>query len=301
MKEKYSIGFDIGGTNIACGLLDGEYAIVRKMSRPFQPVGEERIADTLFGMAQELCAEVGVSLADVGAVGVCIPGSVDTARGIVIDAHNLDLHDSPFRSAVEKRFERRASLLNDADAAALAEVRLGALRGTENSMLVTIGTGIGVGIILGGRLFHGGRGFGVEGGHMQLDAHGEKCTCGISGCLEALCAATWLNKKARSLLGPAADAKMLINMVKSGNALCKKIWDEYTDNLASALAAYINILDPQAIALGGGVSGAGDFLIDSIRDKVDASSFFRVQTPIVIAGLGNDAGIVGACIHAVEA
>lgn len=300
MNETYSIGFDIGGTNIACGLLNGEYGIMEKLSRPFKPLGEDGIADTLLETARDACQKCGVSLESIGSVGVCIPGSVDVKNGVVIDAYNLSLHDSPFRAAVERRFNKKTALLNDADAAALAEARLGALKDSRNSMLVTLGTGVGVGIILGGKIFHGGRGMGVEAGHAVMDMHGESCTCGRAGCIEALCSATWLDKRAKATLGASSSAKMLVDMAKKGNSICKKIWDEYAENLANALASYINILDPEVIALGGGVSGAGEFLIDSIRTRVDQGSFFRVQTPIVLAKMGNDAGLVGACINANE-
>lgn len=300
MNETYSIGFDIGGTNIVCGLLDGEYGIMEKQSRTFKPLGEDGIVDTLLDMAKETCQKRGVSLESITSVGVCIPGSVDVKNGVVIDAYNLGLHDSRFRDAVEKRFGIRTALLNDADAAALAEARLGALKGRENSMLVTLGTGVGVGIIIGGRLFYGGRGMGVEAGHAVMDIHGESCTCGRAGCIEALCSATWLDKRAKATLGASSSAKTLADMAKKGNSVCRKIWDEYAENLGNALASFINILDPEVIALGGGVSGAGEFLLDSIRSHVDSGSFFRVQTPIVLAKMGNDAGLVGACIYATE-
>ena len=120
MNETYSIGFDIGGTNIACGLLDGEYGITEKQSRPFKPLGEDGIADTLLEMARETCQKRGVPFESIGSVGVCIPGSVDVKKGVVIDAYNLSLHDSPFRAAAERRFNKKTALLNDADAAALA-------------------------------------------------------------------------------------------------------------------------------------------------------------------------------------
>ncbi len=299
-KSVFGIGFDIGGTNIACGLLDGEYRIVEKLSRRFEPLGEDGIAASMLELSRALCEKCGASLENAAYIGVCIPGSVDAKNGVVIDAYNLGLHDSAFRAAVERTFDKPAALLNDADAACLAEARLGALRGTENSMLVTIGTGIGVGIVLGGRLFHGGRGLGVEAGHVQMDIHGAGCTCGRSGCIEALCSATALARLAESALGEAIALPVLVERAKNGDPACKRVWDEYAFNLGNALASYINILDPQLIALGGGVSGAGSFLIDSVRPHVDKNSFFRQPTPVTIAELGNDAGLAGACIYALE-
>lgn len=319
-EKMFRIGFDIGGTNIVCGIVDEKYSIVRKLSRPFRRNSENTgrgdeafIADLLYQMADELCGELGIDLAYVPFVGVCIPGSVDTARGVVIDAHNLGLHDSLFRDAVSNRFNKPCALLNDADAAALAEHRIGALSGTDNSMLVTIGTGIGVGIILGGKLFHGGRGYGVEAGHVQMKVDGEFCTCGRRGCIETLCAATWLNKRAHELYSGAKgkakelynelasngkfDAKALIDGAKLGDAACVEIWNEYLSNFANALASYINILDPELIAIGGGVSGAGEFLTEPLIRLTAEQSFFREPTKIVCALLGNDAGLVGAAMY----
>lgn len=294
------LGFDIGGTKIACGLLNEEYAVVDKLSCTFEPLGEDGIAQSMLELAKKLCAKAGIGLDSIRAVGVCIPGSVDTERGIVIDAYNLSLHDSYFRVAVENRFQIKTALLNDADAAALAEARLGALSSVKNSMLVTIGTGIGVGIILDGKLFHGGRGLGVEAGHAVMDIHGDECTCGRCGCVETLCSASWLLKKAKSALGQDASIPMLVDLAKAGEPACAAIWNEFAFNLGNALASYVNILDPETIALGGGVSGVGEFLLSSIRDHVDKGSFFRPQTPVVIAALGNDAGLAGACIYADE-
>ncbi|MBR6006615.1 MAG: ROK family protein [Clostridia bacterium] len=313
----YRIGFDIGGTNLVCGLMDADFNLIKKAGTPFRrrdndPAGEG-IAEDLYSLASSVCASCGVDFRDVPSVGVCIPGSVDTARGIVIDAHNLGLHDAPFRETVSRRFGKPAEMLNDADAAALAEQRIGALAGTENSMLVTIGTGIGVGIILGGQLFHGGRGYGVEAGHAQMDVNGESCTCGRRGCIETLCAATWLNRRAAELFEKAEgtvlelyknvsdrgkfDAKALITAARMGERASLAVWDRYIDNLSNALGSYINILDPQLIAIGGGVSGAGEFLLAPLNERTAKQSFFREPTPIVRAKLGNDAGLVGAAMY----
>ncbi|MBR0136300.1 MAG: ROK family protein [Clostridia bacterium] len=319
-KRMYRIGFDIGGTSIVAGLLDEEYRIIRKLSRPFRrnATGEEAgnarfIAEDLYNLAKDVCEAEGVPFDSVPNIGICIPGSVDTAKGIVIDAHNLGLHDSPFRSVSEEVFGKPCALLNDADAAALAEFRLGALREHPNSMLVTIGTGIGVGIIIGGKLFHGGRGYGVEAGHAQMDLRGSYCTCGRRGCIETLCAATWLNHRAAELYeaaeGPIKalyetysshgkfDARGLIECSKTGEKNCVAVWNEYLESLSNALASYVNILDPQLIAIGGGVSGAGDYLIKPLIELTAKQSFFREPTPIIRAALGNDAGLVGAAMY----
>gem|GEM_PF-42706 len=314
---KYRLGFDIGGTNLVCGVIDADYNIVKKASCRFilreNDADGELLADDLFALAEKAYAELGFTPREIASVGVCIPGSVDTAKGIVIDAHNLGLHNANFRESVKKRFNKPVSMLNDADAAALAEQRLGSLRETENSMLVTIGTGIGVGIVLGGKLFHGGRGCGVEAGHARLDVNGEYCTCGGQGCIETICSATWLNRSAAALFEGTDeekrgyysrfagkngfDAKALIDAAREGDEACLGIWKTYIGNLSSALASFINILDPERIAIGGGVCGAGEFLLEPLFEQTAKKSFFRIPTPIVKAELGNDAGLVGAALY----
>lgn len=138
------------------------------------------------GIGKNTAARCGTDFQKIETVGVCIPGSIDAQNGTVVNAYNLGFHNVPFRQIVKETFNKPAAMLNDADAAALAEHRLGVLRGTRNSLLVTLGTGFGGGIILNGEIFCGGRGFGVELGHIQMDMHGEKCTCGRRGCIETL-------------------------------------------------------------------------------------------------------------------
>lgn len=151
------------------------------------------------GIGKNTAARCGTDFQQIETVGVCIPGSIDAQNGTVVNAYNLGFHNVPFRQIVKETFNKPAAMLNDADAAALAEHRLGVLRGTRNSLLVTLGTGFGGGIILNGEIFCGGRGFGVELGHIQMDMHGEKCTCGRRGCIETLCAASRLTRDALRL------------------------------------------------------------------------------------------------------
>lgn len=307
----YRLGFDIGGTHIACGILNDENSeIIGKTACAFvRGQSPEETARRMAELAEKAAAQCGIALCALESVGVCIPGSIDTRRGIVLDAYNLGFHNVPFRKIVEDVFERPAVLLNDADAAALAEHRCGALRGTKNSVLVTLGTGFGGGIILNGELFCGGRGFGVELGHIQMDKNGELCTCGRRGCIETLCAASRLAREAKKIAGERQkqgayadfalyDAETLIKAAQAGDAACMAAWNSYLDDLANALVSLINILDPEVIAVGGGVSGAGDFLIRPLNERVAAGSFFREPTPIVKAFLENDAGLAGAAIAA---
>lgn len=304
----YRIGFDIGGTKIAFGVLDDGFNIIKKSSVPFPHTEAIEVAKTIAYLCRRICDETGIEASDVDLIGICIPGSIDASKEKVINAYNLCFHDVPFKEMVEDGTGKKVQLMNDADAATLAEYRIGSLKGTDNSMLVTIGTGIGGGIILNGRLFPGGRGNGVELGHVQMDVHGELCTCGRRGCIETLCSATWLNRQAlclyengnkflASVPRSEIDGKALTDGAKAGDDECLRVWNEYMDNLSDALASYANILDPERIAIGGGVSNSGDFLIKSVEKLTRKKCFFKTNPPeVVLASLGNDAGLIGSVI-----
>jgi glucokinase len=161
---------------------------------------------------------------------------------------------------------------------------------------LTLGTGVGGGLILGGKMFNGGLGHGVELGHMCLQFGGPLCTCGNLGCVETLCNAPWLIRQSSQ----ATDAKMVIDAAKEGDVAAKNIFDRYVDQLSSAIVSCTNLLDPEVVALGGGVSLAGEFLFAPLREQVLRKSFFHHPYKIVPATLGNDAGIIGAAMLAIN-
>lgn len=304
----YRIGFDIGGTNIAFGMIDDELNIIKKSSVPFPHTEANEVAKLIASLCNKLCNETGMDTSEIELIGICIPGSIDASGEKVINAYNLDFHDVPFKKMVEHETGMTIQLMNDADAATLAEYKIGSLKEMHDSMLITIGTGIGGGIILDGKLFHGGHGNGVELGHVQMDVHGELCTCGRRGCIETLCSATWLNRQARSiyengnrflasLARSEIDGKALIDGARAGDSECLELWNEYIDNLSDALASYTNIIDPECIAIGGGVSNAGEFLIEPVEKLTQQKCFFKTNPPKVVrALLGNDAGLIGSVI-----
>lgn len=288
-------GYDIGGTNIAAGILDENNHLIEKGSMPFpRGCGTEAVIDVCAKLFQTLLIRAEKPEAEVVGVGVAVPGSVNPQTGIVIDAHNLGFHHTPLQTLLEAVLSKPVSLINDADAATLAEHKIGALEGTKTAMLITIGTGIGGGLILNGELFRGGRGNGTEPGHMVLHNGGRQCTCGIKGCAETYCSATRLATDG-SVFG-CSSAKETINAAKDGNEQAKELFDCYVDDLGSYIASVINLLDPERIAIGGGVCGAGNFLLDPLRRNVDKKCFFETCPEIVVASAGNDAGIIGACL-----
>lgn len=307
------LGFDIGGTNIAVGAVNDDMQIVARRSVPF-PTGEP-YAHTAALMAQQveaLAKDLKIVPNAFTSIGVVVPGSIDPACERVIHAYNLQFHDVPLRAAVQAHFpDVPVFLANDADGAALAELYAGAFRGCKTAVLFTLGTGIGGGLILGGRMFSGGMGHGVELGHMILAHQGSMCTCGNHGCIEAICAASWLVQQGRRsvvdypnsrIYTEAAGnmenvtAKLVIDCAKAGDAIAMEIFQRYVNALGDAVASIMSLLDPEVVAIGGGVCLAGDFLFEPLRRRIDESCFFEEHGVTVPAQMGNDAGIVGAAM-----
>lgn len=286
-------GFDIGGTNIAAGIIDDNHQLIAKGSVKF-PRGEgtEAVIAACAGLYRKVLAETSVTDNEIKGVGVAVPGSVSPQDGIVIDAHNLGFHHTRLAAMLSETLGKPVELINDADAATLAEHRIGALAGTKTSMLITIGTGIGGGLIVDGELFRGGRGNGTEPGHMVLHNGGRHCTCGINGCAETYCSATRLCKDGASF--GKATAKEVIEAAKEANEQALTLFRAYVDDFGSYIASIVNLLDPERIAIGGGVSGAGSFLLEPLRADVKQKCFFETCPEIVVASAGNDAGIIGA-------
>lgn len=308
----YRIGFDIGGTNIAAGAVDASLAVVARMTRPFEKQAYPgALAETVAQMTHALRKKAGLE-APPSSIGVAVPGSIDPAAERVLNAYNLGLHDVPLRAEVQAHFPGTPVFLaNDADAAALAELYAGAFAGAKCAALLTLGTGVGGGVIVGGRLWRGGMGHGVELGHMALDIGGARCTCGMRGCIETRCAATTLIREAREALANGergllftrtgsdaarVDAKLVVDCARMGDPAASAIFARFVDALGSAVVSVIHLLDPEVVAIGGGVSLAGDFLFVPLAENVREKCFFSEFARIVPARLGNDAGIVGAAM-----
>lgn len=311
----YQIGFDVGGTNLKVGVVDDNLEIAAHKNVAF-PKGEtyENVAALMAEQVGSLAREMAVSISAFRSIGIATAGSIDASGTIIVNAHNLGFHNVPMIAEMHKHFpDIPVYLANDADAAALAELHAGAFRGKKTAVLLTLGTGVGGGIILGGKMFKGGMGHGNELGHMIIKHDGPICTCGNKGCIESLCTATWLIQQGRksivenpiSLIYEKAEgdmnkvtAKIVIDCAKEGDAVACDIFEQYVDSLSSAVTSVVALLDPEVIALGGGVSLAGDFLFNPLRELVKQKSFFKIDHEIVPAQLGNTAGIIGAALLA---
>ena len=307
------LGFDVGGTNVAAGLVDDDNNIVCKRSRRFpKGKGGEGLSALLRQLAEELCRDAGVSADSLSEIGVALPGTLDKTRQTVIDAHNLGFHQTPLADLVRERFPQAGiCLLNDADAATLAEFKAGVLQGCRTGLLLTLGTGLGGGLILNGELFPGGLGRGVELGHMLLHAGGRRCTCGQRGCAECYCSATALARAGRRSLAHSPQsllaekckgrqervtAKLVTDCAELGDPVAVKLFDEYIDELAAFLSSLVNLADPEIMAIGGGLGQSGEALCGPLRQRTAERCFYHSCGQILPAALGNDAGIVGAAL-----
>lgn len=309
------IGIDIGGTTIKVGAVNDQTEIVARRARVF-PAGESyvKVVADMADMIGDISRTLNVSVKDYESIGIGVPGSIDKEGRTIINAHNLGFHQVPLVDAMEIIFPHTPIYLaNDANSTALAELHAGALKGCKTAVLMTLGTGVGGGVILDGRMFNGGMGNGIELGHMILQHGGPLCTCGNRGCIETLCSATWLiargkevvSKNPHSLIhrktegnGEKVTGKTVIDSAKEGDEEAKKIVQQYLDYLSSAIVSLISLLDPEVIAIGGGVSLAGNFIFEPLKELVEERSFFKIHRPIVPTRLGNEAGIIGASMLA---
>ena len=311
----YYIGIDIGGTNLKAGLVDENYRITatKKMSLQFESM--EQMGETLAAMAIGLVEENGIPRNQVASVGMGFPGPVDDRRGVVIKTVNIPIRSMPVAELFHRHWDIPVHLGNDADCAALGEYYHYENKNVESLILVTLGTGIGTGIILNGRIHTGINGCAGEGGHIVIVHGGEQCSCGRKGCWERYASANALIRQTMAAMDAHADSVMwglvggdlsrvdgrtAFEAKRKGDAAAKAVVDQYLEYLANGLANFVNIFQPEVIALGGGVSHERDEdLLLPLQSLVLDQCFGREadrHPRIVKARLGNDAGIIGAAL-----
>ena len=281
------VGIDLGGTSIKAGLVDEQGKILCKATCPtLVERGARPVVDDMAKLSLEVIEKGGYTLDDVKAIGVGLPGIQDPRTGIVPFCTNLYWHEVPVIEWMQETINKPIYIGNDATVAGLAESVAGVSAGIENSVFLTLGTGVGGGIVLGGKVYSGTNGVGSELGHMITVIDGELCTCGNRGCVESYCAASALARDgARAMQddpsgmmmektgGNAAlvDAKLVVDCAKAGDVTAKRVFDAYVGRLSSACASIFNTLDPEVLAIGGGLCGAGEFLFAPVlREGVDA-------------------------------
>ena len=306
------IGIDLGGTNIAAAIVSDDHQIVVKNS---VPTGNHRTFGEIVRDMGELChdltRQIGISMSDIESVGIGSPGTPDIANGRILYSNNLRWDNVPLCAELKKHIgDRKVALDNDANCAALGEYIAGAGRKYRSSVMVTLGTGVGGGIIINDHVYNGHHGAGGEIGHVVIVANGVRCTCGRKGCWESYASVTGLirtgneaaNENPSSLLyerrkiDGELNGRNIFEVAKAGDATGKKVVDQYMFYVSEGITNLINIFHPEAIVIGGGLSNEGDYLLNPIRAQVTLDRFCKhVPVPEIIkAQLGNDAGIIGA-------
>ncbi|MBQ7445975.1 MAG: ROK family protein [Clostridia bacterium] len=312
----YRIGIDLGGINVACGLVtDGEKIILKK-SRPTWSKGKKAtdVAAVMCETALDLIKDAGLTEDDISLIGIGIPGAVDRNRGFVIRTANVPLDGFDLAGFFKQYTKIPIKLDNDANCAALGEALVGAGRGKSSSLTFTLGTGVGGGIIIDGKIYSGFNHAGGEVGHMVTHVGGRKCGCGRRGCFEAYASATAIIHDAKNAAKKHPETKMIelaggdINRISGrtvfdakdlGDVTAIGVVNNYIKELSEGIANYINIFQPETIILGGGISNQKEKLLVPLRKAVFEKTYganLLPRTEIVCATLGNDAGIIGAAL-----
>ena len=312
----YYIGIDLGGTNIAAGIVDENYNIVRKGSVPTLP---DRDAELIIKDMGELCNNLlnqeGLKVSDIAYAGIATPGTANRERGVVEYANNLPFMDFPIAEVLKKYLKvDKVYIENDANAAAKGEAMAGAAKGCNHAVMITLGTGLGGGIIVDKQVYSGFNFAGAELGHMVIEYDGRQCTCGRKGCWEAYSSATGLIAMTKDKLevtedtlmhklvqenGGSISGKTAFAAMKQGDKAGAEVVAMYINYLSCGLSNIINIFQPEILCIGGGVCNEGDALIKPLLELVDKEQYTRnssKKTQIKIAALGNDAGIIGAAV-----
>lgn len=317
VREQFIVGIDLGGTNIAAGAMptDGTREIAMRMVLTKASEGATAVVDRIAGLVEEVIGqtrqETGAERSDFLGVGIGAPGPLDRSRGVVITSPNLGWHDFPLRDEVSQRINMPATLDNDANCATLGEWWCGAAKGGRNVVGLTIGTGIGGGLILDGKLYHGASDAAGEIGHTTIDSTGRRCKCGNYGCLEAYASGTAIAERARELLDVDGDSMMhsmvdsdlgrltaqtVFEASKRGDAVALEVVRDTAHFLGVGVSNLINIFNPDTFVIAGGVTQAGDLLFDPLRAEVRRRAFKSAvdACTIVPGSLPLSAGVVGA-------
>lgn len=303
------IGIDLGGTSVKAALCEEDGTLLSKRSTPTRTGDAEGLCADMKLLALALCGERGIAPDSITSIGIGVPGSFDKATCTLKFGTNLGMNNVCFADAFRPEFGCAVQLDNDANCAALGEATAGAAKNARNMLMVTLGTGVGGGIIIDGKLYTGCNGIAGELGHIVIRRDGEPCNCGRKGCLEAYASAASFVKFAERALAAGREsmlqenaghlnAKMICDAVDAGDALARELFDEYCVNLSIGLADFINIFQPESIVLGGGLAGYGEKLLEPLR-RLTLPQAFRSDarnTEIVCASLGNDAGLIGAAM-----
>lgn len=315
MNNNYRVGIDLGGTNIVAGVVDKDYNIIaRAECKTAIPRPEADVCDSMADIVKKAVRKAKLTMDDIAYIGIGVPGAVNPETRIVETSPNLFFTNWEISKMMEERLHKFVKIENDANAAALGEFLAGSAKGCKNAVAVTLGTGVGGGIVIDGKIYSGSNFAGAELGHMVIVKDGKKCGCGRRGCWEAYASATALinmtkdairNEKAEfSYMLDAVEGdldnvngKTAFDAMKDGDATGKAVVEQYISYLATGITNVINIFQPDVLCVGGGVSKQGENLLAPVRKIVEQERITKSndkQTIICAATLGNDAGIIGA-------
>ena len=306
------IGVDIGGTNLVAGLVDEKFNLVDKVDTPANAKRTDReIVDDIIMLCKKLIEKHNLADKDIEVIGIGVPGCCE--NGVILHCENINFHNTPIGKWINEYIDVPVYLGNDADCAALGEAYAGATKDARHSVMVTIGTGIGGGIIIDKKIYNGFNSCGGEIGHMVIIGGGEQCGCGRKGCWEAYGSATALIRQTKaaieknpdSVLAKLADGdlskvngKTAFDAMSAGCPVGTEVVDKYVEYFSTGITNIINIFQPEKLVIGGGVSKEGDALISRIMKHVSAERYGETsglpKTTIHTAVLGNDAGVIGA-------
>ncbi len=310
----FTVGIDLGGTNIVAAVVDENYNIIEKAKTPTaMPRSADEIFDDIARVTKEAVEKSKLTMDDIESIGLGTPGTAN-ADGVIEFANNLNFDHVPAREMLKERLgDKPIYIANDANCAALGEAYAGCGNGSKNFVAVTLGTGVGSGVIIDGKIVTGVNYAGGECGHMVIVVDGEPCTCGRKGCWEAYASATALINQTKRAMEEYPDSimhklaeeegkvsgKTAFDAMRHGDIAGIKVVDQYIKYIACGLINLVNALQPEIICVGGGICNEGETLLRPLRRYIEAerySVYSKLQTKIMKAELGNDAGIIGAAI-----
>ena len=312
------IGIDLGGTNIGIGIVDGNNNLIYKTSMPTkQNVGFKEIADDMIFLINKVLFDAKLSMDQLKGIGIGVPGIVDPKTFKIIECVNLKWRDVSIKEYIEEIIDVPVFIGNDATVAGVAEYAIGAMKGFNMGVLLTLGTGIGAGIIINKKIYDGAHGIGSEIGHLIVGENYYDCNCGRNGCLETFCSSTAIIRYSQKLIKDGKESiiselvendlskingKIIFQAAKFNDDVANMVIDRMVKYLAIGIVNTISVLDPEVIVIGGGLSAAGDFLLLKLKKEVVKRMYFKGAkiSEIVLSKIGNDGGIIGAanlCIY----
>ncbi|QBD82061.1 ROK family protein [Ktedonosporobacter rubrisoli] len=299
-SEQFVVGIDVGGTGLKGAVVTLQGHVHLQEHRPtHRERGPKAVIESILNFASDLIKQAGNE--HVAAAGVAIPGLVDEEAGIALKSVNLGWQDVPLHKLLEEHLGLPVAIGHDVRTAGFAEGLLGAARGSENYLFLTLGTGIGAVMVLRGATYVGVNGVGGEFGHIMLRPHdGPLCACGARGCIEALASASAVAQRYRTLaqITEEIGARDVAELANAGNSIARQVWDDAIEALGLGLANYVTLLDPERVVIGGGMADAGQMLFEPLKEQLSKFVRFQPVPALLAAQLGNNAGYLGATLKA---